>query len=89
MAQSRLYLQVLHGETYLEIPNRREIPLMVYCSYLYQSGWPVLHATYDCSPGSKLHPESSLEPPQLLASALYAVGIYGQGWLDEVNESLQ
>ena len=89
MAQSCMYLQVLHGETYLETPNRIESPLLVYCSDIHQSLWPVLHVTYDSLPGRKLHPGSSLEPPQLLASPQYAVGIYGQGWLDEGNDSIQ
>ena len=30
-----LYLRVLHGETHVEIPNRRESPLLVYCSHLH------------------------------------------------------
>ena len=63
----------------------REITFLVHIYYIYQSLWPVIHATCDSSPGIKLHPRSSLHHSERLGSPQYTIWVYGQGWLDKGN----
>ena len=73
----------------MDDPDRRYITLLVHRSKLHQSLWSVLHFTCDSSPGSKLSTRYSLQHSERLGSPQYTIWVYGQGWLDEVDDACQ